>query len=151
MRVCIGDGESSTRGQLPLEGQRRLHVVGRAQSRTYGFCGLVSQSCQRRGGGNHGEEIRIGNYKLLLNNSVVAFSGDNVGQGEAIVENSESGTQDGLGARTAAASGSPGNRHARREVPSVMDKILRFVPESQINCYIRTHQPFVANKYADVY
>src|ERR1700730_13177079 len=113
MRVCIGDGESSTRGQLPLEGQRRLHVVGRAQSRTYGFGGLVSQSCQRRGGGNRGEEIRIGDYKLLLNNSVVAFSGDDIGQGEAIVENAEAGAQHGFSSRAAAASGSPGNRHAR--------------------------------------
>jgi hypothetical protein len=102
------------------------------------------------GGRNRGEEIRIGDDKLLLNDSVVAFRGDNVGQTEAIVENAESGAQHGLGARTTRASGSPGNRHARREVPPVMDKILRFVSESEIDSYVRTHLPFVAGKHSDV-
>ncbi len=79
MGVCVGDRESGARRQLALEGQCRLHVVGRAYSRTYGLYRLVSQRCKRRGGGNRGEEIRIGDYKLLLNNSVVTLRGDKVG------------------------------------------------------------------------
>src|SRR5258708_24752087 len=150
MGVCVGDRESGARRQLALKGQCRLHVVGRAYSRTSGLYGLVSQRCERRGGGNRGEELRIGDDKLLLNDSVVALRGDNVGQAEAIVENTESGTQHGLGARAASSSGGPGNCYARREVPPVMDKILRFISESEIDSYVRTHLPFVAGKHSDV-
>src|SRR5205807_845476 len=115
-RIREGDGHSCIERQLAFDADRRLNDVGRPQCWTNLLNSLRGlKGSQRSDRRNRREEIRICNYILLLNDSVVAQSGEPVRETEPIVENAEACTHDGLWTRILCRSWRPRNRQAWRK------------------------------------
>src|SRR5690242_6440104 len=123
VRIRVGDCDCGVERQLAFDAERRLHRIWGAEPGTHLLDRAAGTNafyrCIARG---QPEEIGIPDDILLLDDAVVALSGDGVRETEAIVEHAESGADHCL-RRSFPGSGSrrPGDADPRSEITPIVD------------------------------
>src|SRR5207244_4525664 len=101
MRVHVGNGDRRMRGNLPLNGNGRLHEVRSPEIGTKPFGGsLRAAGGERRARRYCREKIRIGHDVLRLGYPVVSLQGEDARDVEALIEPAKARTNNRLWLRS---------------------------------------------------
>src|SRR5207249_11781394 len=150
MRVHVGNGDRRMRGNLPLNGNGRLHEVRSPEIGTKPFGGsLRAAGGERRARRYCREKIRIGHDVLRLGYPVVSLQGEDARDVEALIEPAKARTNNRLWLRSClAASGSPRQAKARGKIVPVINRRLPFVPQAEIDGQSPVESPFIPEEGA---
>ena len=112
-----------------------IDLIGRVRC---GACGHLRQLARGRNGG---KEVGIGDDILRLVHAIQTLGFENLAFLKPVVENAESGADDGL--RAAAMAECPGESHSWGEIGVIVNGILRLVAESEVERHVGAKAPLV--------